>query len=392
MKVILKECARYILFKLKQKPYRIKTQCGIEIRTTRELCDKESFYGYYDHSPERNGKVIFHEMNYDFVNIIIKDLHSNNEKVIGKSKAFNWQLGTRAMWLDDDRIVYNDFDGVKYIGCVYSLANERIVQTLGFPIQDYCSKGFFLGVNYQRLRSFAKEYGYYCINEMIDADYDDYDNDGIWYIDAETGKTELLLSIRRIINYKTEERFLKGKHFVNHIMINPNGESFIFIHRYYVGKERYDRLMYYDFKELKCLLPEKHQSHYCWLNNYMVFGYGEYNGHWGFHIVKVDDGKVEKCAELTRVHPKDGHPTICDDWVVVDSYPYLSRMQILSAYNFKTHKYIDLLEVFHDLKHKGYNRCDLHPRFSNDGKRVYFDTIYTGKRMLCYVDISKIIK
>lgn len=365
---------------------------GEKVHLIRVVSEKEFFYGYYDKSPEHNGKVLYHEMNEGFVNIIVKDLHSSKETIIAKTKAYNWQLGTRAMWVDDNKIAYNDFDGEKYISNIYSLTEGKIVQAYEKPIQDFSPKGYFLGVNYQRLRSYAKEYGYYCLSELTTEEFNDYNRDGIWYIDAKTGTIKLLLSIQRILECDPEERFSSGKHFVNHIMISPNGESFIFIHRYYVGKERYDRLMYYDFKVLKCLLPEKHQSHYCWLNNLEVFGYGEYNSHWGFHKINVAEGNVEKCTELTKIHPKDGHPTIHGDWVVVDSYPYLSRMQVLSAYNLKTHQYIDLLEVFHDLKHKGYNRCDLHPRFSNDGNRIYFDTIYTGKRMLCYVDISKIVK
>lgn len=357
----------------------------------RKESTSEYFFGYYDKSPQRHGKVIYHEMNKDDVNIIVKDLQHEKEWLIGSSKAFNWQLGTRAMWIDDDRIAYNDFDGKKYVTCIYSLASQSVIKTFDKPIQDYSKNGFFLGVNYQRLRSYAKEYGYYCLPELTDEEFSDYVHDGIWQIDVNTGESKLLLSIQQILECEPIAQFSRGKHFVNHVMINPNGDAFFFIHRYYVGEKRYDRLMYYDFKKLKCIMSEKHQSHYCWLNNSTVFGYGEFNSKWGFHMIDVDNGKVEKCEELTKIHPKDGHPTVHGDWIVVDSYPYFDRMQVLSAYNIKTKQYIDILEVFHDLKHKGYNRCDLHPRFSNDGKYVFFDTIYTGKRELCYVDVSKII-
>jgi hypothetical protein len=288
-------------------------------------------------------------------------------------------------------IAYNDFDGVKYVSRLYSIGEGKIIKTYEKPIQDYSNKGYFLGVNYQRLRSYAKEYGYYCLPELSDSEFDDYDNDGIWQIGVKSGEIQLLLSIRQVVECEKDERFSKGKHFVNHIMISPDGNSFIFIHRYYVGKERFDRLMYYDLKTLKCLFDDKLQSHYCWLDNSHVFGYGGYQGRNEFHTIDVNTEIVERCEELTGIHPKDGHPTKYGDWVVVDSYPYFSRMQELVAFNLKTKESKLLLEVFHDMRHKGYDRCDLHPRFSNNEKRVYFDTLYSGKRQLCYIDVDGIL-
>lgn len=77
----------------------------------------EYFFGYYDRSPEYNGKVLFHEMQPDeeSVNIIVKDINANHESVIANTQAFNWQMGARAIWIDEDTISYNDFDGYKYV-------------------------------------------------------------------------------------------------------------------------------------------------------------------------------------------------------------------------------------------------------------------------------------
>ena len=392
MIMIIKEITRRLLYILNKKPYKYKTYNDSIIRTINRDRDTEFFYGYYDHAPERNGKILFHEMNKNLVSIIIKDIQEGTENQVAVTKAFNWQMGARSLWINDDVIAYNDFDGEKYICRFYSLKYDKEIRAFLKPLQDYSSHGYYLGVNYQRLRSYAKEYGYYCLPELSSAEYDDYEHDGVWKVDVDTGDIKLVISIEQVMECKRESQFASGKHFVNHIMISPNGKSFIFIHRYYVGKKRFDRLMYYDFNELKCLLNDSMQSHYCWIDDFHIFGYGCYNGRNEFHTVNVKTGEVEVCEELTRIHPKDGHPTVHGDWVVVDSYPNLSRMQELVAFNLKTNKHIKLLEVFHDLKHKGFDRCDLHPRFSEDGKRVYFDTIYTGKRQLCYIDVRNIIK
>ena len=389
--MIIKEIVRHLLYVIKRKTYKERSYFGSSIDAVRDSIEHEYFYGYYDKSPECNGLVLFHEMNDGYVNVVVKDLISGKEKTIANTNACNWQLGTRAQWIDDDTIAYNDFDGKEYICRLFSLKKGEVVNSYEKPIQDYSRKGYFLGVNYQRLRSYAKEYGYYCLPELSDSEFDDYENDGIWKIDKASGEITLLLTIKDVMECEPIEQFKIGKHFVNHIMISPNGGAFIFIHRYYVGKERYDRLMYYDFKTLKCLFSDKLQSHYCWLDDEHVFGYGGYHGKNEFHTIDIRSGEVEVCEELTSIHPKDGHPTCHGDWVIVDSYPYYSRMQELVAFNLKTKENKLLLEVFHDMRHKGYDRCDLHPRFSDDGKRVYFDTLYSGKRQLCSIDVCQIL-
>ena len=87
----------------------------------------------------------------------------------------------------------------------------------------------------------------------------------------------------------------------------------------------------------------------------------------------------------------DGHPTVYGEWIAFDTYPDKSRMQHLYLYHIKTCELFPLLELYHGLKYTGECRCDLHPRFSKDGRYVFFDTVYLGKRTLCYIDISRIV-
>lgn len=387
----IKESIRYFLSIIKKKPYTIKLNDDfVSFSTVRNNNGKEYFFGYYDRSPEYKGKVLFHEMQPDeeSVNIIVKDINANHETVIANTQAFNWQMGARAIWIDEDTISYNDFDGDKYVCKWYSLSQGKIIKVFNKPLQDYKSGNYFLGVNYQRLRSYAKEYAYYCLPELKEAEYNDYKHDGIWKVDVETGEVNLLLSIADILKFGYIDRFDDGQHFVNHIMISPNGQSFIFIHRYYIGNARFDRLMFYDFKQLKILMDERIQSHYCWLDDDNIFGYGEYDGKRSFNAINVKTGVVTKHEKLTAKHPRDGHPTVYGNWIAIDDYPNLSRMQPMIAYNYKTKEIKWLGEFYHDLKHKDYNRCDLHPRFSTDGKKIYIDTIYTSKRKLAVLNVK----
>lgn len=392
VKSILKELARPVLFELKKKHYKLHVNEMFVDYSNVGNASLECFYGYYDRSPEKKGKVLFHEMMPDkkSVKIVVKDLLTKKETIIGTSTVFNWQMGSRALWIDDDTVSYNAFENGKYVSRWVKTSNGDIIRIIPMPTMDIWKKKYILSPNFQRLRSVDPHYSYSCLPEMDETQFNDYDHDGIWIYDIEHDQKKSLLSISDILKCKGSLLYEEGKHCVNHIMIAPDGKSFIFIHRYIHEGKKYDRLMYYDFKELKCLLDDPLQSHFCWLDSDNIMGYCEYKGKVGWFETDTKTGAVKELEELTKAHPKNGHPTPYGDWIIVDSYPDLSRMQTLHAYNRKTKEVILLAELFHDLKHKEFNRCDLHPRFTEDGKKVYIDTIYAGKRQLLCLNVSRL--
>lgn len=386
--MIVKEIARKFFFLLKKKPYLLKLYIDSDFQNFKRNEGQEFFFGYYDRCPERNSRILFHEMNDNKVVIIVREEGNNEEISIGDSKAYNWQMGARAIWIDDDTVSYNNFDGEKYISIWFSLSEKRVIKTIPMPLMDIYNKDYILTTNFQRLRSVDPDYSYHCLPEMDEEDFFDYANDGIWIYDLKKNEKKLLLSILEILSVKKHSLNQAGKHCINHIMIAPDGKSFMFIHRYKVGGKKFDRLMIYDFKELKCLLDDPLQSHFCWLDNHTIMGYCGYGGEIGWFQADTKIGTVKKLQELTTAHPKNGHPTSYGDWIVVDSYPNLARMQELHAYNKITKKIIKLAEFFHDINHKNYNRCDLHPRFTENGSAIYIDTLYSGLRQLCKLKLN----
>lgn len=386
--MVVKEFARKFLFLLKKKPYLHKEYNGAALKSFKRKSEKEFFYGYYDRCPERNGKVMFHEMNDNHVAVIVRDIKTGEECWIGDSTAYNWQMGARTIWIDDDIVSYNDFDGEKYVSKWYSISGNQIIRTLPIPLMDIYGKDYVLTTNFLRLRSVDPDYSYTCLPEMEDSEFYDYANDGIWMYDINKKEKHLLLSIKDVLTVKKNMLLTEGKHCINHIMIAPDGKSFMFIHRYKAKGKKYDRLMVYDFKKLRCILDDPLQSHFCWLDNHTIMGYCGYDGQVGWFQADTNTGIVEKLEELTKAHPKNGHPTPYGEWIVVDSYPNLSRMQELHAYHRRTKKIIKLAELYHDMQHHNYNRCDLHPRFTLDGTAIYVDTLYSGSRQLCKFDIK----
>jgi hypothetical protein len=395
IKIILK----YTIYFIKRKGYRFKIISSyiLDMKDIVTKNNEETFFGYYDHSPVNDsGLILFHSTKRptskkptekESIDICCFNEKTGKTFIIDSVSTYNWQMGARATWINNEIIAYNSFDNSHYVCNLYSIAEQKIIRTLDLPAQDFFFDKYFLTVNYQRLLSYAPDYAYRNLKKMRHETFEDYAGDGIWMVDFRTGKQELLHSIRQILECDTVNRFRNAHHFVNHIMINPDGKSFIFIHRYFKSGVRYDRLAYSDFRTIKILLSDQCQSHFCWLDNKIVFGYGQYNGTKGFYSVNVDSGVVQEHEKLTAIHPEDGHPTVYKNWICIDSYPSLSRMQSLILYNHKTYEIINLLEVFHDISRTAETRCDLHPRFSNDGRKIYIDAVYSGKRRLYQLDI-----
>ncbi len=357
--------------------------------------EHETFGGYYDHPTIRNNKIFTYISAFDTkhkpddsipIQLAVKDLNTHITTIIGKTCSYNWQQGCRAQWLTDELLIFNDYSENNYNANVYSLSENKIVKTFHHPVQDAYKTDYFLSVNYSRLAQFNPDYGYRNIKSALC----NTAADGIWKTDYKTGKTILLHSIQSVTETGHQSLFEQCKHIINHVMISPDGSKFMFIHRYYQGHRRYDRLLLSDFTKLVLLLDENIVSHCHWIDNEKFIGYFRYKGEDGFYVYDLSNGNVEPVREMNNIAFGDGHPTCFRNWIAFDTYPDKSRMQHLFLFNFETQQTIPLLEVCHSLKYQEECRCDLHPRFSDNGKLISFDSVYQGHRTQCMVDISKI--
>ena len=102
-------------------------------------------------------------------------------------------------------------------------------------------------------------------------------------------------------------------------------------------------------------------------------------------------GEYEELSILKSLNMGDGHPSCFKNWMIFDSYPDKSRMQNLVLYNIDTGKYYKLIEIFHPMKFFGNTRCDLHPRFSDSGNNITFDSVFEGKRHQYYIDLRNFL-
>lgn len=144
----------------------------------------------------------------------------------------------------------------------------------------------------------------------------------------------------------------------------------------------------------------------------------------GKHFMYLKDEENAKAIDFaTDIIPTDGHPMtnpIAKDWCVNDTYPDKEGVRELMLYNFKHDERITLgkfkrafeqpdlsqkEEYFKgvDLKIRewipdidlAFTRsglhCDLHPRWSSNGRFVAFDSIHEGTRQLYRINVNDIL-
>lgn len=364
----------------------------------------ENFFGYYDKSPvcPAGTHILSHRCENPSlsllgpgapVELVVQSLESGDILTRASSGAYNWQQGCRAHWLNDDLFIFNDYDASAgaYIARVFSKDRTNEVRRFDFPVQDSYGTDYFLSINYRRLLSLRPDYGYRNRPPMSQEELNDLENDGIWTVDYESGESRLLVTLKQLCQLENKPEFGDALHKVNHVMISPSGKKFIFLHRYYLGKRRFDRLVLADARsgELRLLADHEMVSHCFWADENTILGYlrGP-DGQDAYWLIDLASLRFSRVADGAFDSYGDGHPHVHGDWFVSDSYPDKARMQHLRLCNWKTGEIKDVGEFFHGFSYSGETRCDLHPRFSPDGKSVYFDSVCTGVRKLYKVDLE----
>lgn len=402
----LKKIAKNIYVKINaiiyRKPYK-ELILDSRIECIKSVCSSglksEVFFGYYDKCCDMDNKVIYHQNDYSSTkkpspfepcNLFVKNLNDGQVVKIDSTSAYNWQQGCRIHWVSGDLILYNVYNdkSEQYNAILWSYSKRQIIKQYALPVQESKNDNYFLSINYRRLWNMRPDYCYRCIPKMSTKELSDMDNDGIWKVDMGSGRSQLIHTLSDVINVDFRDQFLHSNHNVNHLMISPDGSRFIFVHRNYEHKKRFDRLMLSDFKNIKVLIDEHYVSHCCWIDNTTILGYLMSNGKKGFYFINVDTLMVKKCDAMSNINTGDGHPSFNGEMVVFDTYPNKSRLQRLYLYDLKKDILYPLIEVYQSTKYKDETRCDLHPRFSKDGKKIYFDTVRNNHRELCWINID----
>ena len=357
----------------------------------------EYFFGYYDKCPWSNdGKFLLAlkvknasaEADSTVPAEIVRiDLNNSNScETLAKTNCWNVQQGCMAQWMDDNKILYNDYREGKYLAVILDLQNktERIIERPVYTVS--ADKKIALSLDFARLHRLRPGYGYANTSDMTEGKLCP-DETCIWKIDLVSGEITSLLTYRDFYAFETRPEMKDAEHKVNHLMISPDGSRFMVLHRWFKDKVKYTRLVTcnMDGTDMYNLSDDDFVSHCCWKNNQEILSYlnkracGK-----GYYLMKDKTHEFTRCWSSLAM---DGHPTYSYDGskVVTDTYPDRRRIQSLYVMTGKNVKRI--ARVFSPFKYGGDTRCDLHPRWSKDGKQICFDGAFNGKRCISLVNL-----
>ena len=175
--------------------------------------------------------------------------------------------------------------------------------------------------------------------------------------------------------------------YINHQTFSPNGKKIAYF--YTLLKKNNQRQIYFYYF---CLTKKKNYylfniskskliSHYCWRNNDEILITMKEDKKKYFYIIY--NTKTKKIKSLNSELNKDGHPMFNPknkDLFVSDTYPNLFGFQKLFIFSLSKNKVVWKRFIYSPYKFSGILRCDLHPRWSNDGKKIFIDFVENANR------------
>lgn len=393
LKSKLKYVYQYFNFILYKKKYNVKSKFDI---IENSYLDYETFFGYYDKSPlnEDGSKILYHASKYTTTKlpdlqkpilIVLKDIYTDKVLYTDEVSTYNWQQGAKIQWLTNNSFIYNSYQENKYISKKVIIEKDEIkVDIIDFPIYDcYVDQGYSL--NFDKLNVMRPDYGYQNGDKRFT---EEYTKDGIFHIDLNTGEFNLMISLKEIIEFKPLDTMEGAKHKCNHIMMSPDGNSFMFLHRWFQNGVKHDRLLKVNTidSSLSILLDDDMISHCYWINNNEIITFANtYKKGTGYYILNIKNKSVEKLDNLPEFNLGDGHPVVLNETeVLFDTYPNRSRIKKLFKYNLKTKEIEEIAEFFESFKFYGETRCDLHPRWGRNNKTIYVDSVHDDNKRKLY--------
>jgi hypothetical protein len=358
------------------------------------------FFGYFDKSPWSPSMqhLIVHRIRSDGrVDVLVLDQTGHSCRTVGVSSTWNHQQGSMAQWLpwsDGPSLIFNDCLNGNLVSRIVTIDGEQTVVPL--PIQAvHPTTPVALSVNYRRLARLRPEYGY-AVDVKNFAPDQPLDRDGIWQVDLRTGDDRLLFSIASLRANDSLLEMPQSEHKVNHATYSPAGSRFAFLHRWLGPRGKFSRLYVArcDGVDLRLLLDDRMVSHYNWLDETHVLAWAR-TQQWGdrYHLINVITGERQVLGGGTLDVYGDGHPSVSPDrrWLVTDSYPDRARQMHLLLYQREDGRPIEVGRFFAPWNFEGALRCDLHPRWSPDGRAICIDSAHTATRMTYVIDVSALV-
>ena len=316
-----------------------------------------------------------------------------------KTSAWNWHQGCKLQWRgNSNEFLFNDHQKGKNITRIYDTTSNtsRIIPE---AISSVSGDGrYAVGYSFARVERYMPGYGYPRDTDEPELDKPVTSKTGIYSVDLESGEVRNLLNITDMAGTEPDDSMKGAFHFFSHALFSPSGSRFVFLHRWIKGRNvqnRFSRLVSVDVEgnELYIFPTQGMVSHLGWKNDKEVLAYCRVAGRDGYYLFR-DRDMLRYRMIGTNVLLSDGHPSFSPDerCIVTDTYPDRTRRMSLFIYDLEQESLEKVGYFLHPRRYQSSDpykswRCDLHPRWDQSGKVVSFDSVHSGERALCTMQV-----
>ncbi|MBQ0089036.1 MAG: hypothetical protein KBT27_06870 [Prevotellaceae bacterium] len=415
-----------------------------------------SWFGYYNYDPlnydqskllcQRSSQgacAITKDMS---VEIGYYDIPSGKWHSVGVSDSFNWPQGSMLQWIPGTRnkLIYNTSKNNHHIARIVDVDTNE-TKDIDWAIYGITPDGKkSITIDMDRAH-WTRGYHYESVVRP-ELDVPVLSGDGIFEIDIESNRRRLLIAIEDIIHADYDESFKDAKHWIEHIMISPNGKRFCFLHRFspITNYMRYTTRLIIaniDGSNLQVIdgWRKYDWSHFGWCDDdsFSIYTYERSKPYDGLQITSAnpianhtkqsspksilscvrtlipESVKKEmrilirgqktyyqyyKCmngafslSDIYKIRDFDidGHQNYTNNhrYMIADTYPDTHQYQKLIIYNTETKKSLILGRIYAAL-HQKPGSCDLHPKISRDNSFLMVDSAYNGSHHMILFKIN----
>jgi hypothetical protein len=220
--------------------------------------------------------------------------------------------------------------------------------------------------------------------------------DGIRRMDVRTGEHDLILSLDAVADFRLLSSMEGAKHWFNHVQINTDGSRFAFLHRWHgpnTGRKWHTRLLTaaFDGSGLRCVADHEKVSHYDWRDREHILAWARQHAVGErYFLFNERSGHREVVGE--GVLTCDGHCSWSPDrrWILTDTYPDGDDVRTLLLYRPEDGRRVEVGRFHSPPELTGPIRCDLHPRWSRDGRQVCIDSAHEESRQMYVINVEEV--
>ena len=355
------------------------------------------FFGYYDLQPysEDGKKHLANRVEFNDRLPTEKDIaqlgYIEDGKFIcvSETTAWNFQQGALLQWYDEDSVIHNHRDGDGFCSVIKNIRTQT-TKRFSMPLANLSlDKRYGLAINFGRIFAYRPGYGY---DGLIDegANVNAPENDGVFLVDTLTGKSDLILSYKRIQEEFVPDEYKNSKILINHITFNPSSQRFLMLVRtFQIAPDGQLTTMLLtsdkEGKDVRKLTEFQINSHYFWKNDEEFMIWSRLDDGFGLYYINDRTGEIKKSGD-PLLDERDFHCSYTPDrkLIVGDTYPRNYYDSFL-RHDFAT----GTTDVFLKIRRNSSQldiRCDNHARCNQSGTKMSFDAWCCADRQICEIE------